>query len=279
MKIAFARLFLPFFMLTGFLMSLALFTAPPVSAAGNEKSNDVVADYCLKHNKMPKKAKPGCTSASNIKKIKETAAWRCQDFPTNTKAGADCVERQSKILVDKIASEKPGSPADFTSKVNGVTKKDAEQSGGSNERPPDTYVGGVPASKAQIEKCKQQFFGLKPWYQYLDHSFSTSISDMQDDPCTIKCFNIFNEKRANPCGGKSSDVPAVLLVIIDDLLRVAGMVAVAFVLVGAFQYAYSQGEPDKTASAQSSIVNALIGLAVALVAIAFVSFIGNRLGG
>jgi hypothetical protein len=69
----------------------------------------------------------------------------------------------------------------------------------------------------------------------------------------------------------------VLLAVVDSLLRVAGIVAVAFVLVGAFRYISSSGNPEETARAQSTIINALIGVAIAVVSIAFVVFLGNQL--
>jgi hypothetical protein len=50
------------------------------------------------------------------------------------------------------------------------------------------------------------------------------------------------------------------------------------VLAGAVRYIYSQGDPESTAKAQDTLVNALIGLAVALIGVAFISFIGNQVG-
>lgn len=109
--------------------------------------------------------------------------------------------------------------------------------------------------------CYKTFFGLKPWYQYLN----------LDSQCEIVNFNIF------PAGGKGSDIPLVLLAVVDDLLRIAGIVAVGFVIYGAFQYVASQGNPDAVARAQNTVINALIGMAIAIIAVATVSFIGGRL--
>lgn len=53
----------------------------------------------------------------------------------------------------------------------------------------------------------------------------------------------------------------------------------AFVIVGAAKYITSQGEPDRAKQARDSIINALIGLAIAIVAAGVVSFIGNKLSG
>jgi hypothetical protein len=130
-----------------------------------------------------------------------------------------------------------------------------------------------------VTKCNQNFFGLKPWYAYLPDSEIgvRKTGDAAPDPCGIKCFNIFVQKQPNDCGETASDVPGIVLAIIDDLLRIAGLVAVVFVLIGAFQYVGSRGNAERAASAQSTIISALTGLAVALVATAFVAFLGNRL--
>lgn len=125
--------------------------------------------------------------------------------------------------------------------------------------------------------CTKGFFGLEPWY----HFMPASELGYNGDPCAIHCFNFFVQNKHNPneCGETASDVPGVILAIIDDLLRIAALVAVAFIIIGSFQFVGSRGNSERTASAQSTVLNALIGLAIALVAVGFVSFIGNRLGG
>jgi hypothetical protein len=117
--------------------------------------------------------------------------------------------------------------------------------------------------------CDQHdFFGLVPWYHYLTLTPARDASGKSF--CDIG-FTVMN--------GNQSDIPLVLAAIVDDLLRVAGIVAVAFVIYGAIQYVASQGNPEQTARAQSTVINALIGLAIAIVAIVAVSFIGSSLGG
>ncbi len=138
--------------------------------------------------------------------------------------------------------------------------------------------GGRNSEVASAADCKRTFFGLVPWYYYMDKSFTGSRTNANEaSPCDFKCFNIFNQSVANECGKTSSDLPALMLAIIDNLLRIAGMVAIAFVFVGAFQYTTSSGNPEQTAKARSTLINAFGGLAVALVSVAFVTFIGSRL--
>lgn len=126
------------------------------------------------------------------------------------------------------------------------------------------------------QACRNGFFGLRPWYYYLpDNDFGVKVQtgpgQFQTFPCDIN--NNFSFL------GNGSDLPLVALAIVDDLLRIAGIAAVAFIIYGGIQYVASQGNPEKTTRARSTIVNALTGLAFALVAIAFVTFLGNQLGG
>lgn len=143
---------------------------------------------------------------------------------------------------------------------------------------PKTIANDIDACAAK----RGTFFGLEPWYHFMPSSEVgvPKHGDTPADPCGIKCFNIFFLDKNNPndCGETASDVPGVILVVIDDLLRIAGLVAVAFIIIGSFEYVGSRGNPERTASAQSTIMNALVGLAVALIAVALVSFLGSRLG-
>lgn len=114
-------------------------------------------------------------------------------------------------------------------------------------------------------KVEPSFFGLVPWYHYLDVGLDAQ------GKCTVVSFTVVN-------GATPSDIPLVLLAIVDDLLRIAGIVAVGFVIYGAIQFVVSQGEPDKTTKARMTIMNSLIGLAIALVAVGAVSYVGGKLG-
>ncbi len=99
---------------------------------------------------------------------------------------------------------------------------------------------------------------LPSWYKYLPGE--------KDD--TGRCSPEFNFP---------DDIGAILLAIVELLLRIGTIAAVAFVIYGGFLYMTSQGEPDKAGAAKHTIVNAIIGLVITLVATGVVSFIGGRL--
>jgi hypothetical protein len=142
-----------------------------------------------------------------------------------------------------------------------------------------------PASSAQTavpqtfglsaKNCTKSFFGLEPWYAYLPDGYFDGSSS--SNRCDLKCFNLLQQDKPNDCNRSASDLPLVLLAIVDDLLRITGMVAVAFVIYGSIKYTTSQGNPDATSEAQTTVVNALLGMAIAMISVLIVSFIGNAL--
>jgi len=115
------------------------------------------------------------------------------------------------------------------------------------------------------------FFGIPTWYHYLvDAGRMVTKVDAATGVTTCDLAGDFQWQN----GG---DIVLILLGILDILLRVAGMVAVGFIIYGGIQYITSEGQPDKTKDAMQTIINALVGLVIAIVATAFVSFIGNTL--
>lgn len=115
--------------------------------------------------------------------------------------------------------------------------------------------------------CKNDFFGLNPWFQYLDvQRVSVSSIDASKTACTVVNFNF------------PGDITLVLLALLDDILRLAGLVAIGYVIWGGISYVTSRGEPDATKRAQTTIMNALIGLVISLISVVGVAFVGNALG-
>lgn len=115
------------------------------------------------------------------------------------------------------------------------------------------------ASDANVaNKCSNSgFFGFPTWYKYLKAS---NVGDV-----------------CNPKLEALSDVWLIGAAILEILLRVAAIVAVGFIIYGGIQYIISQGEPDKTKQARSTIINALGGLGIAIFATAIVTFLARSI--
>lgn len=114
--------------------------------------------------------------------------------------------------------------------------------------------------------CRTEIFGIPAWYKYLD---------VKVDEITQKCEVKFELMSGNTFNG--SDILLVGLAVIDILVRIAALVAVAFVMYGGIRYITSQGSPDGTKAAQNTILNGVVGLAIAIVAAAVVAFLGRAI--
>jgi hypothetical protein len=67
---------------------------------------------------------------------------------------------------------------------------------------------------------------------------------------------------------------------IEPLLQIVfglgGVIALIVIVIAAFQYVVSQGDPGTTAKARNAIIYAFIGLAVCVFAFTIVTFVVNR---
>jgi hypothetical protein len=133
-----------------------------------------------------------------------------------------------------------------------------------------TMVYAPPAAAATPD-CNPQdnkFLGIiPPWYEYLDSTYNAKSGQ-----CDI---GIGQSSTTDLSTGKYW---LIGLAIIDILVRVAGFVAVIFVIYGGVRYITSSGEPENTKAARETIINALIGVIIALIAVPVVSYVGNSLG-
>lgn len=101
------------------------------------------------------------------------------------------------------------------------------------------------------------FLRFPTWYKYLNPTFSQG-----------ECKLDFTFP---------DDIGKVLLAVVEILLRIGGLVAVGFVIYGGIRYVLSQGEPENAANALKTIINALIGVAIAAVSTGIVNLIAGSL--
>ena len=109
------------------------------------------------------------------------------------------------------------------------------------------------------------FFKFPSWYTYLG-------SRMEVSSATNRC-----ELRDLTNQEFIQSIPLIFLAFVDIALRIAALVAIGYVIWGGIQFVIAQGESDKTKKARQTVINALIGLVIALVATAVVTFVGSRI--
>lgn len=96
--------------------------------------------------------------------------------------------------------------------------------------------------------------GIPTWYKYLDC----------DGAGNVQNFEI-------------SQIWLIVAAVFEMLLRLGALVAVVFVIIGGFMMLTSSGNPERVASGRTTIINALIGLVITVMAAALVSVVGSNL--
>jgi hypothetical protein len=107
------------------------------------------------------------------------------------------------------------------------------------------------------------FLGLPAWYKYLELDSNCEVVGPHQ-PGSDK----LDWQQAGSRIG---------LAVIELMLRIATMAAIAYVIYGGFRYITSQGEPDSVKSARQTITNGLIGMVISLIATGLVAFIASQL--
>lgn len=82
-----------------------------------------------------------------------------------------------------------------------------------------------------------------------------------------------------PSGTAQGDLAQVILRIINYVLAIVGVIALAYLVYGGFMYITSAGNEDRIEVAKGILINAVFGIVVIGVAAALVNFVIRGVGG
>lgn len=108
--------------------------------------------------------------------------------------------------------------------------------------------------------CRQYLLTFPAWYRGI---VDTSTCDI---------------KSPTAVGGIGSFIWTIALNSIEILLNLIGYAAVGFIIYGGYKYMISAGSPDGMVAARKTILNAVIGLAISIAAVAIVRTISVGIG-
>lgn len=103
--------------------------------------------------------------------------------------------------------------------------------------------------------CDSRVLGIPPWYRGLT----------EGSECAIK--------SPDAAGGLSAFIWTIVLNIIEMTLVITAYVAAFFILYGGFQFMTGGANPSMVEKARKTILNAVIGLAISMGAIAITNLI------
>ena len=82
------------------------------------------------------------------------------------------------------------------------------------------------------------------------------------------------------CGGQTASSEARVTGIVSTVIKIlsilVGVVSVIMIIIGGFKYVISSGDANNTKSAKDTILYALIGLVIAVLAQVIVAFVLNK---
>jgi len=123
-------------------------------------------------------------------------------------------------------------------------------------------VVASPAPVSAVAECDGRLIGIPPWYR--------GLTKLEGESCTI----------VNPteAGGLGAFITKLALNIIEIGVVIAGYVAIGFILYGGFIFLTNGFNPSMVEKGRMTILNAVIGLAIALGAVAILNLIFGLLG-
>ncbi len=107
------------------------------------------------------------------------------------------------------------------------------------------------------QACTSSFFGLPAWYKYLDPQPGSDT----------RCVPIVNGLN---------DIWLIGLAVIELLIRAALYIGIAYVIYAGIKYSESRGNVEKATAAKNTLIDAMTGVVIAMIAVALISFAGGR---
>lgn len=127
------------------------------------------------------------------------------------------------------------------------------------------FAVASPQPVSAATDCEPRFLGIPPWFRGLTQEINGE--------CSIKGPEAGAEGE-----GLSKFIWTIVLNIIEIVLVLVGYIAFFFILFGGFQFMTGGNNPGQTEKARKTILNAVIGLAIALGAVGITNLIFGLLG-
>lgn len=102
------------------------------------------------------------------------------------------------------------------------------------------------------------------------------VLEFCSDP-DFKDSDICTQKSSDPNGDKIGGTNGLFVAIIDLIIYLTASISILMIIIGAFKYVTSGGDPSQTKSAKDTILFSLVGLFIAVSSFAVVRFIVSKI--
>jgi hypothetical protein len=143
--------------------------------------------------------------------------------------------------------------------------------------PAVTIVSAPTTQALTTDDCEATLLGMPPWFRGLSKVEKDSSGE---ERCAIKAPTELNTaSQGEPSNGLQNFIWRIALNVIEIGLFIAGFIAVGFVLYGGFLFLTGGSNPGQVEKGRKSILNAVIGLAISMAAIAVTKLIFGIING
>lgn len=126
---------------------------------------------------------------------------------------------------------------------------------------PGLFFASAPQPVMAACSSGTDILSIPTWYKYLSE-------DTELTAATGKC---------KPKIKRFSDGILILLAIVEIMIRIAIYIATIMFIYGAIKLVVSQGSPEGVKGGRNTILNAIIGLVIALVSVGLINLVGSKI--
>lgn len=128
--------------------------------------------------------------------------------------------------------------------------------------PVATLATPTTAYAAEATSCDGRFLGIPPWYR--------GLTDPGND-CAIK-------SPGTADGALEKFIWTIVLNVIEMVIVIVGYIAIFFIIYGGFLYMTGGANPSMIENGRKTILNAVIGLVIAMGSIALTNLLFSLIG-
>jgi hypothetical protein len=128
--------------------------------------------------------------------------------------------------------------------------------------PSSTFAATLTSSSTEAD-CSQNFLTFPTWFR--------GLVEVKQAPSGVYECTITPPKS----GDLSAFIWHIVLNVIEIGMQIAAYLTLGLILWGGFGFLTSEGKPDATAKSRQTIINAAVGLAISIAAIAVVNLISG----
>ncbi len=126
-----------------------------------------------------------------------------------------------------------------------------------------------------IRLTKQRFAGILAVFTFILIGTFSVVAPAHAADVFQGCSGL--DAESTVCANKGDKAQPMITIVINTILIILGIIAVIMIIIGGIRYTISGGDASSVKDAKNTILYAVVGLVIAILAFAIVNFVIARL--